>query len=195
VSGPADEGRGAPFAAGATPAGAGAAGGPRAAPAADRAAAANLPPDAADAAAPAPGAADPAPERPAPAPAPLVVIDPDAALAARLAAEAEALGRAVQPLAPGALPGALAAAAAAAAVVVAWDCGACAGLDVAEAILGAADAPPVALGAEAPTRPMVELAVRAGARGVVRRPYDAGELRRRLLDGPGRPAPDEDGAP
>lgn len=121
----------------------------------------------------------------------LVVIDPSPAQRERLAAAADALGGVpVVALAPGVLgPAALAALAGARGVVVAWDLGVRAGLDVVEALAHdpATGGVPAALAVEAPTRVHIELALRAGARTVVRRPYDPGEIARALWAGTGSP--------
>ncbi len=120
------------------------------------------------------------PERPA-----LVVIDADANERARTEGFAEALGRPVHAIAPDALlPSALAELANAAAVVVAWDLGGRAGLDVLDAIARrqGATRPRMALASEAATRAMVAAAVRSGAQGFLSRPYDADELAA-LLEG------------
>jgi DNA-binding NarL/FixJ family response regulator len=120
------------------------------------------------------------PERPA-----LVVIDADTEERARVEGFAEALGRPVHAIAPDALrPSALADLANAAAVVVSWDLGGRAGLDVLDAIARrqGATRPRMALASEAATRAMVAAAVRAGAQGFLSRPYDADELAA-LLEG------------
>lgn len=119
------------------------------------------------------------------APARLVVIDPSPAERERLAAAADALGVPVQGVDPRDLPPArLAALADARAIVVAWDCGVRVGLDVVEALAQHPETAgvPLAVAADAPTRAQVELALRAGARIVLRRPLDPAELARRLLD-------------
>src|SRR5690606_29007738 len=100
------------------------------------------------------------------APPALVVIDPSPAQRERLLAASDALGVPLTLLEPQALaPGALAALAGARGVLVAWDLGVRAGLDVVEALARdpATASVPVALAVEAPTRVHVELALRAGA--------------------------------
>jgi len=109
----------------------------------------------------------------------LVVVDAGAAVRARVVGFAETLGRPVRALAPAALaPAALAELARAAAVVVAWDLGGRAGLDLLDALAraGGASQPRLALAADGATRAMVVAAARAGARGFLSRPYDVDEL-------------------
>lgn len=118
---------------------------------------------------------------------PLVVIDADSDERARVEGFAETLGRPVRAIAPDALlPAALAELAQAAAVVVAWDLGGRAGLDVLDAIarVRAAVRPRMALAADGATRAMVTAAVRSGAQGFLSRPYDADELVALLEDAP-----------
>lgn len=145
-------------------------------------------PEAADAPSEEAPAAEPASEPEAkPERLPLVVIDADADERARVEGFAETLGRPVRAIAPDALlPAALAELAQAAAVVVAWDLGGRAGLDVLDAIarVRAAVRPRMALAADGATRAMVTAAVRSGAQGFLSRPYDADELVALLEDAP-----------
>ncbi|HEY8493217.1 MAG TPA: hypothetical protein VIN04_04945 [Myxococcota bacterium] len=119
--------------------------------------------------------------------APLVVIDPSAAERERLAAAEQRIGAPVRALGPDGLRGeARALLARARAVLVAWDLGTQLGLDLVEALAHdpATRAVPVALAADAPTRTMAELALRAGARALLVRPCDPDDLARVLLRGP-----------
>lgn len=114
----------------------------------------------------------------------LVVIDPSAVERDRLTAAAHELGVPVEALDPRDLPTArLAALAGARAVVVAWDLAVRCGLDVVEALAHRVETAgvPLAIAADAATRTLVELSLRAGARTVLRRPLDPAELVRRLL--------------
>lgn len=117
----------------------------------------------------------------------LVVIDPSAAERERLTAAAGQLGVLVEALDPRDLPPArLAALAGASAVVVAWNLAVRSGLDVVEALAHRRETArvPLAIAADAPTRTLVELSLRAGAWTVLQRPIDPAELARRLLARP-----------
>lgn len=84
----------------------------------------------------------------------------------------------------------------AAALVIPFELAGSAGLDLVEALANdprLADVPIVVAG-ERPTRERVWAALRSGARSFVTRPYDASELRRRILQARGEPAEEQQGA-
>ncbi|MEM7409207.1 MAG: hypothetical protein AAF430_03100 [Myxococcota bacterium] len=82
------------------------------------------------------------------------------------------------------------------AIVVPWQLGGRAGLDLAESFLGdpVTSQIPVLLSSEAPTEFMVRSALRAGAHSFLIRPYRADELRARIL-GSSSPAETDEGEP
>jgi len=77
----------------------------------------------------------------------------------------------------------------AAALVIPFDLAGSAGLELVEALAGdpRLAAVPIVVACERPTREQVWAALRAGARSFVVRPYDAGELRQRILAARGEP--------
>ncbi len=115
----------------------------------------------------------------------LVVLDVDDREHARLEAAAEQLGVDVLALDPEDLPAdAVGEFAAACAALIAWDLGVRPGLDLAESLARDARTADVAVAmvAEAPTRAMVQVALRAGARTFFTRPVELDALGARLLD-------------
>jgi CheY-like chemotaxis protein len=118
---------------------------------------------------------------------PVAIVDPDPDAPQQAEALAGFLRRPVVHVDPTALaardPEAVERVGSAGVVVVAWDLGGRAGLELVETLRRDArtrDAR-LALASEAPTRGMVEAALRAGASSFLAKPYDAEELRRRLL--------------
>jgi CheY-like chemotaxis protein len=125
---------------------------------------------------------------------PVVFVEPAEAEASRLRALEPELGRPVRILDAGRLgPAELEQLAGAAAVVVPWDLGGRSGLEWVETLSRAelTRDVPVLVADAAPTRGMVEAALRAGARSFLQRPYDPAEVRRRALGGAG----EEDASP
>lgn len=115
---------------------------------------------------------------------PLFVIDPSETERERLEGLEAELGRRVAVLDPADFaPDDIEQLAEAGAIVVAWDLRGRPGLELVETL--ARDARtreiPLLLSADAPTRGMVEAALRAGARSFLTRPYVADEVRRRAL--------------
>lgn len=111
---------------------------------------------------------------------PLVVIDASPEERARLEASAEELGRPVLAFDPAGLRAQrILQLEGMAGIVVAWDLGGRSGLDWVEALAphAAARAIPILMASEAATRARVAMAVRAGAKGFLSRPYDLDELR------------------
>jgi CheY-like chemotaxis protein len=120
-------------------------------------------------------------------------------LAAALEGEGEVealqagLGREVVTLDPALLDAeAFARVGAAAAVIVPWDLGSQAGLDVVEALRSdeLTRNTPIVMSSAAPTRAAVRLALRAGATGFIFEPYRAEDIRPHLVP----VAPAQDGA-
>jgi CheY-like chemotaxis protein len=113
---------------------------------------------------------------------PIFVIDPSEEERKRVEALATQLARSVTGLDPNELlPDDRENLAKASAVVVAWDLGGRAGLELVESLVWdeRTQGVPILMASEAPTRGMVLAALRAGARSFVHRPYDAAEVRRR----------------
>lgn len=118
---------------------------------------------------------------------PLLLVDPDPGAPLRAESLAADLGLAVEVLDPTRQgSGLLGALAPAGAIVVAWDLGGRAGLELLESLAAHPGTRhvPVALSCPSPTRIRVEAAVRAGAAEVLPGSYGAEDLQRRLLRGP-----------
>lgn len=124
----------------------------------------------------------------------LVVIDPSLEDRSRAEALESELGCTVWALDPNELtPELLEELCEAAAIVVEWNLGAYTGLDVLSNLLRHERLRriPIALSSSRPTRTMVTLAIRSGASTFLLKPYEAGEIRARLLAEASSPAPED----